>query len=363
MSFQNRASWLLAKQSPINTVASAPYTSPLVNELVIKTKAIALNPADVAVQKHGIILQEYPAILGCDVAGEVVEVDPSLSHTFKVGDRVTGAALCVRRRDGKYCYSGFQEYVVLQTPCITKIPDGVAYEEAVVLPLGINTAASSLFSATTLGLEFPKQQQQQQSAALSLQGKKKVLIVWGASSSVGACGVQMAAQAGYEVVGVASSKNHALVQSWGASAMFDYNGDATTTTNTSTIVDDIVKYVQGKEVVGAFSAAVSDAALESLCAILDRAIPPGSKKLIVSVTPGAETKASKGVTIVTNFSADPKNEPYQKAVWAWLNEGMAQGSVKYAPPFEVVGKGLEDVQKGVDLLAQGVSAKKLVVSV
>lgn len=45
----NRASWLMAKQSPVKVVDSAPYTSPLANELVIKTKAIALNLADVAV--------------------------------------------------------------------------------------------------------------------------------------------------------------------------------------------------------------------------------------------------------------------------------------------------------------------------
>ena len=75
----------MAKQSPINVVDSAPYTSPLADELVIKTKAIALNPSDVVVQKLGILLEDYPAILGCDVAGEVVEVHSSLADAYNIG--------------------------------------------------------------------------------------------------------------------------------------------------------------------------------------------------------------------------------------------------------------------------------------
>jgi len=37
--------------------------------------------------------------------------------------------------------------------------------------------------------------------------------------------------------------------------------------------------------------------------------------------------------------------------------------IKFMPQSEVVGKGLEEVQKAVDLLSEGVSAKKLVVSI
>ncbi|OKL60368.1 hypothetical protein UA08_04174 [Talaromyces atroroseus] len=349
MTFQNRASWLTAKQSPVNEVKPAPYTSPIANELVIKTKAIALNPADVAVQKLGILLEKYPAIVGCDVAGEVVEVDPSLSDTYQVGDRVTGAAFCLTIRDGKYCCSGFQEYVVLQAPHIAKIPAHVAFQDAVVFPLGMDTASSCLFSDKTLALDLPRTGAAKQ---------HKTLLVWGASSSVGACGVQMAVQAGYEVIGIASQRNHELVKSLGATACFDHSD--------ATVVDQIVKYVEGsgKEVVGAFSAITSDSVLDSLCEILDKISTTTTisvQKLVSSVAPGAEAKASRGVTVVTNFVPDVKSNGFPVAIWAWLKNAMAQNSIKYAPPCEVVGKGLEEVQQGVDLLAKGVSAKKLVV--
>ena len=333
----------MTKQSPVNVVGSAPYTSPSDKELVIITKAIAFNPADVVVQKLGILLEDYPAILGCDVAGEVVEVHPSLADVYSIGDRVIGAASCLSRKDGTYCYSAFQEYVVLKSPSIAKIPKEVAYEDAAVLPLGINTAASCLFMDKTLGLKAP-----------SVDGTKasqgKTLLVWGASSSVGSCGVQLASQAGYQVVGVASKRNHDMVKGLGASMCFDQNDP--------TLVDDIVAYFNGKEVIGAFDAISNISTLNAICEILDRS---GGKKLVASVMPGAEEKATKGVKIVTNFATDMARSELSKAIWLWLDKAMEENKIKYMPQPEVVGQGLEYVQQAVDLLAKGVSAKKLVV--
>lgn len=88
MAPSNRASWLLDKQHPVNAVKIAPYTAASDNEIVIKVKAMAINPADVKIQQMGMLITDYPAILGCDVAGEVIEVGPSLADVYNVGDRV-----------------------------------------------------------------------------------------------------------------------------------------------------------------------------------------------------------------------------------------------------------------------------------
>jgi NADPH:quinone reductase-like Zn-dependent oxidoreductase len=48
-------------------------------------------------------------------------------------------------------------------------------------------------------------------------------LVWGASSSLGAIALQMAKYMGYTVVATASSKNHDLIRSFGADAVFDYH--------------------------------------------------------------------------------------------------------------------------------------------
>ena len=79
---------------------------------------------------------------------------------------------------------------------------------------------------------------------------------------------------------------------------------------------------------------------------------------------GAEGKATKGVKVITNFTApEMASNELGKTIWQWLNKAMEEHRMKYMPQSEVVGKGLEHVQQAVDLLAKGVSAKKLVVSI
>ncbi|KAK5048358.1 hypothetical protein LTR84_006028 [Exophiala bonariae] len=345
MSLQNRAAWLMAKESPMFTVDSAPHTTPSVNEVVIKTKAIAINPADAIYLKSVMLLKDYPAILGCDVAGEVVEVHPSLAEDYSVGDRVIAQGGAAYRRDGTYCYSTFQEYVVVRAARMTKIPQHVAYEDAVVLPLGMVTALACLFMDQTLALPWPLEHGEKP-------GQGKTLLVWGASSSVGSCGVQLAVHAGYEVVGIASKRNHEMVKGLGATACFDQSDP--------NLVEDIVQSLKGKAVMGAYDAIHDDETLNTLCEILDKI---NDRRLIASISPGAEAKGTRGVKIVTNFAAIGVESDIPKLVWQWIHRAMENKTIKYMPRSEVVGKGLEDLQKAVELLGQGVSAKKLVVSI
>ncbi|KAM0464849.1 hypothetical protein ACHAPV_001840 [Trichoderma viride] len=345
MAPSNRASWLLDKQHPVNAVKIAPYTAASNNEIVIKVQAIAINPADVKVQQMGILITEYPAILGCDVAGEVIEVGPLLADIYRVGDRVIGQTSCLERKNNTYCYSGFQEYVVLKSPKIAKLPADVEYKDAVVLPLGISTAASCLFNKSESSFRAP-----------TLNGTKpgtgQTVLVWGGSSSVGSCGVQMLSLAGYEVVAIASKRNHNMIHSLGASACFDQAD--------STVRDDIVAYLKGRDVVGAFDAISSDSTIETICEILKEA---GARRFMASVRPGAEQLTKNDVKIVTNFSVLPDDYlQLSQATWRWLEKSMEEKTVKYMPPAEVVGHGLESVQLAVDMLSKGVSAKKLVVN-
>lgn len=340
----NRAAWILAKQDSVYKIDVAPYTAAGKDEIVIKTHAVAMNPADVVIQKAGILLAQYPAILGCDAAGEVVEVHASLADFFKVGDRVIGASSPLSQKDSIYCYSGFQKHVVLKSGPIAKIPQGVAYDEAVVLPLGINTSASCLFAAETLGLKAPW-------ATEPSPNPKEVLLVWGASSSVGSCAVQLGHRAGYEVVGVASEKNHGLVIESGAAACFDRND--------LDVLSKCSAYLANKWLAGAFLSVDSESGLEAICQILHKT---NGRKLVSSVTPGMETKGKHGVTVTTNFMVGAANfERLQASTWKWLSEAMEAKIIKYLPKPEVVGNGLESVQSAVDQLAAGVSGQKLVV--
>ena len=60
------------------------------NELVVRNAAVAINPLDTHMQSSGVFVQQWPAIFGCDVAGEVYEVGSEAQERFKKGDRVIG---------------------------------------------------------------------------------------------------------------------------------------------------------------------------------------------------------------------------------------------------------------------------------
>lgn len=66
-----------------------PYPYPLIQpfSVIIRTKAIAVNPFDWKLQRLAPIPMNYPVVLGFDVAGEVVQVGDGVMG-LKTGDRV-----------------------------------------------------------------------------------------------------------------------------------------------------------------------------------------------------------------------------------------------------------------------------------
>ena len=337
----NFAAFLPNKGAPNHVVDEAPYNKPGPHEVVIRNKAVAINPADVGIQKMGIIIDSYPAILGCDVAGMVQEVGSEVTD-FQSGDRVIGPAKPLP--GGIYKYSGFQRFTVLEMPLVAKIPENTSFTDAVVLPLAINTAATCLFEKDTLELDLPP----------GSGNDGKVLLVWGASSSVGSCGVQLAVAAGYEVFGIASAKNHNLIRSLGASHCFNQQDP--------NLVVAITEALKGKYCVGAYNA-ISD---EKTFGILSHVLRGSeSRKLIVSVMPGAENFSTEDISVKTNFGVawTFAKSGVGRHIWrSYVEPAMASGALKCMPPADVVGFGLQDIQKAIDVLGQGVSAKKVVVA-
>ena len=379
----NAALMLPSLKSPTQKIVPAPYSPPSAGELVIRTHAVAINPADWGLQRMGILIPEdgYPCILGCDVAGEVVELPKDNGDAkenewikrFKIGDRVigqtgplftkdsadldlTGEGLSVWKGKKIYAYAAFQNYVVLRGPLIARLPSTISYEDGAVLPLGIATAASCLFPSNLLNLDFPPPD-------IKAEPNGKIVFVWGASSSVGSCGVQLAAQAGYTVLAICSPRNFEMVTSLGATNCFDHNSPS--------IVEDITAYLQRShprsEVVGAYDAISTAPTITPLCDLLHALsltkIP--TRTFIAAVFPGAEAHTKHDVTVVVNLTQG-MDQFYRIAGQArdWLESAMQDGRVVCAPEKDVVGSGLESVQGAMDRLAEGkVSGRKLVVRI
>jgi alcohol dehydrogenase len=132
-----------------------------------------------------------PAIMGLDVAGEVVALVAGVSG-WKVGDRVLGDP--INRVEGgltgETVHGGLAEYCRLRAHQLVAIPDGIDFAQAAALPCAYGTARRMMHTngRVTAG--------------------EKVLIL-GASGGVGVCCVQLAKLAGATAIAATSSAEKA----------------------------------------------------------------------------------------------------------------------------------------------------------
>ena len=350
-------------------IKSAPYTSPKSNEIVVRNHALAINPVDWILKEQGTFAfpwLKYPIILGSDVAGEVVEVGPDVTG-FKVGDRVVGHALQLDKEFNTTSQGGFQQYTVLQTVAASHIPDTLSYEDASVLPLGLSTAACGLFQEDALALQYPSVPPPPHTG--------KTLIVWGGSTSVGSNAIQLAVAAGYEVFTTASLKNFDYVKKLGASKAWDYKS--------KTVVKDITQALQGKTVAGAFTvgAGAADACMDifnecegnkfiSMASYPVPQPPPKRFPLLKTMYMYMSwlvinffKSRARGIRYNFIFGSSLFHNPVGKAVYVdFLPKALAEGTFIAAPDALVVGEGIERINDALKVQRNGMSAKKVVVT-
>jgi NADPH:quinone reductase-like Zn-dependent oxidoreductase len=180
-----------------------PTPRPGPHEVIVKVKACALNHLDLWTLKGmpGIKVS-MPHILGCDIAGEVVET----------GSKVRGIPLrkpvvlspgqpcgkCAHCRDGwdslcnHYKITGFQvdggfaEYVKVPAANVIRVSDRLSYEEWAGIPLVFLTAWHAL--VTRAGLQ-----------------KGEKVLIHAAGSGVGSAAIQIAKRLRATVIATAGS--------------------------------------------------------------------------------------------------------------------------------------------------------------
>ncbi|KAJ5651569.1 uncharacterized protein N7484_005292 [Penicillium longicatenatum] len=385
MTPKNQAAWIPSKGAVPLQVGDAPYTTPGPGQIAIKNGAVGINPFDWVLQYQGSILAshlKYPMVLGIDVAGTVLDVGPGVTR-FKVGDRVAGCAVSIAKESGDAAEGAFQLYTVLREYMVAPIPDHITDEQAAVLGLGIGTAAYGLFHKDYLGLDLPQvppPPNPQPGEYLP-----RAIIITGGASSVGSCAIQLAVAAGYQVISTSSPRNFALVKSLGASHVFDYNS--------KTLVVDLVRALDGRELVGAYT--VGENADEVCASVMIQRIaktpelPTGrfialaggarrepdsirglfgtyrlmggmfsmmGKNAVKKMRTGIEIKFIMIVGLV-----DP-DSCVSQVYMNFLGPALAKKQFVPAPEPHVVGRGLDKINEALELNQKGVSAKKIIVS-
>lgn len=83
---QQKALFLQSKQGEF-AVGLHSIPKPGNDEVLIQVYSVALNPVDYKIQEFGVFVENYPAVIGEDIAGTVVEVGEGVSN-FVEGDKV-----------------------------------------------------------------------------------------------------------------------------------------------------------------------------------------------------------------------------------------------------------------------------------
>ena len=175
-------------------------------DVVLRVRAASLNYHDVFTRRGmpGIRIP-MPAIVGLDVAGEIVALGRGVEG-WKEGDRVLGDP--INRVEGgltgETVHGGLAEYCRLRAHQLIAIPDGVGFEAAAALPCAYGTARRMMVTNGHVG------------------PGEKVLIL-GASGGVGVCCVQLAKLVGATVIAATSSAGKAArLRGLGADDIIDY---------------------------------------------------------------------------------------------------------------------------------------------
>jgi len=349
MSKQNSALWL-AQPGTKFEVGPAPYTSPAAEEVVVRTRAVAVNPFDgLPALVFRIVLPwlKYPTVIGSDVAGEVVEVGSGITR-FAVGDRVVGHSASVEKSVNRPAAGAFQRYTVLTQHMVSPIPDDLTFEQVAVLPLALSTASSGLFQQDQLGLALPRAEHAE---------RGETVLVWGGSTSVGSNAIQLLRNAGYRILTTASPRNHDYVRSLGAEAAVDYHS--------RTAVKELVALLKDSPLAGTLAIGAG-----SLAPAIKIATQVSGSRRISTAQPGPATNIRgafarrRGVTVTSIWGGSLRNNEVGPGIYVdFLPEALATGTYRPAPEATVVGEGLESIPIAIQQLKKGVSAKKLVVTI
>ena len=172
------------------------------NEVLVKVRAATVNRTDCAnltakpfIMRFSLgLFKPKKKIMGTEFAGDIEAAGKAVT-SFKVGDKVFGF-------DDSGIGSYAEYMVISEDKALITIPKDITYEQAAACVEGTHYAYNFINK-------------------VDLKSEDKVLVN-GASGGIGSAMVQLLKYFGADVTAVCNTKNIELVQSLGASKIFDY---------------------------------------------------------------------------------------------------------------------------------------------
>ena len=168
-------------------------------QIKVRLRAAGVNPIDTKLRRNGLLgANPLPAVLGCDGAGEVVEVGAEVS-TFKKGDRVWFCNGGLGGEQGNYA-----EYTVLDHRWVAPMPASLDFVTASAGPLALITAWGMLFDRGLLAAG-------------------QTALIHAGAGGVGHVALQLAKLRGARVLTTVGSEEKAeWARLWGADEVINY---------------------------------------------------------------------------------------------------------------------------------------------
>ncbi|EAU83251.2 hypothetical protein CC1G_11887 [Coprinopsis cinerea okayama7 len=317
-----------------------PIPKPLKDEVLVKVEAAGLNPVDWKIQRHGFFVDGYPALMGGDIAGEVVELGENVTK-FSKGDKVVFHGTW---RNGDES-AGFQQYSRADVHTTGKLPPSIATIEAATIPIAFLCAYVGLYNIPPHGLGF------EPPLTLGARGKYKdtPIFIMGGSSSVGQYAIQLAKASGFSpIITTASLKHSGYLKSLGPTDVLDR----------SLPLEDLqtrIKGISASPLKVVYDAVSSEETQNTGAALLG---PSGG--LVVTLKPEVEVKGDQKLVHALALKTLPQNVQIIRDLYANLENLLREGIVK-PNRVELLPNGLNGIVGGLKRMEEDkVSGVKLV---
>lgn len=332
---------------PYTVVKNIPRPTPGPKEALVKSLMVGINPVESLMQHSGVLVTEWPAILGTDGCGVVLETGDRCSR-LKKGDYVFS---CMRVGQNKY--TPFQETYLVDEELVFEKNTGTSVEQACTIGVGLLTAGLAVLSGLDMTMPEPGKK---------ADAKDSWVVVMGGSGNVGQFACQLARLCGYKVLASSSPSKTSIATNAGATATFNCRAAP------EDQLADIKKITGGKfgrvfdASVQAYNLAIK--ALETCSAETTKYFssvddwsemktPASIKEYRVHLGQIGREQSPVGKTVTENIKS-----------WIPTFEGfLGTGALKPLDYQIVPGMGWEKVIEGVADLEGGKSTKKIVVKV
>jgi NADPH:quinone reductase-like Zn-dependent oxidoreductase len=177
----------------------APRPNADAGQVIVEVRAAGVNPFDWKVREgymQQVVPLSFPATLGSDVAGVVVELGEGVTN-FQMGDAVYGEANSLSGQ------GSFAEYTPVKATALAPKPEHLDFVQAAAVPL----AAASAYQALVQHMQLKAGQR---------------IFIHGGSGGIGSFAIQLAKHLGAYVATTATGNGLAHAADLGADKVIDY---------------------------------------------------------------------------------------------------------------------------------------------